>query len=90
MEQFVSHGWLWWILVGLVAGALAKALMPGDKKEPGGCLFTMLLGIAGSVVVGFIMRTVLGTSGSGSLIGSIVGATIGACLLIFLARKLAK
>ena len=88
MEQMVSHGWLWWILVGLVAGILAKMLMPGNKKEPSGCIMTIVLGIAGSVIVGFVMRTFLNTPGGGGLLGSIVGATIGAMLLIFIFRKL--
>lgn len=81
---------LWWIIVGLVAGALAKALMPGDKAEPKGCLMTMLLGIAGSVLTGLLMRTLLGTSGTGWLIPSIVGATLGAMLLIFVFRQFWK
>jgi uncharacterized membrane protein YeaQ/YmgE (transglycosylase-associated protein family) len=81
-------GLIWWIIVGLVAGVLAKALTPGTNREPQGCLMTIGLGIAGSLVVGFLMQLVLGTSGGGGLIGSIVGATIGAMLLIFLARKL--
>ena len=41
-----------WIIFGLIAGAIAKALMPG--KDPGGCIVTMLLGIAGAVVGGFV------------------------------------
>jgi uncharacterized membrane protein YeaQ/YmgE (transglycosylase-associated protein family) len=81
---------LYWIVVGLVAGGLAKALTPGSDKEPKGCLMTMLLGIGGSLLVGFIMSTFLDTSGGGGLIGTIIGATIGAMLLIFLFRKLWK
>ena len=88
LNQMVSHGWLWWILVGLVAGILAKMIMPGNKKEPSGCIMTCVLGIAGSVIVGFLMRTFMNTPGSGGLLGSIVGATIGAMLLIFVFRKL--
>lgn len=80
---------LWWILVGLVAGVLAKFLMPGDKKEPKGCLFTILLGIAGSLIVGFAMEA-LGFQRNGGTIATIIGATIGACILIFTFRKLWK
>lgn len=87
-NQMMSQGWLWWILVGLVAGILAKMLMPGSRKEPSGCIMTILLGIAGSVIVGFLMRNFMNTPGSGGLLGSIVGATIGAMLLIFLFRKM--
>ncbi len=43
---------LWMCLIGLVAGALAKLIMPG--KAPGGIIITMLLGIAGSLLAGFL------------------------------------
>lgn len=78
---------LWWILIGFVAGVLAKALMPGGNKEPKGCLMTIVLGIVGSVVMGFLMDA-LGFQRNGGLLPTLVGATIGACLLIFLFRKL--
>jgi uncharacterized membrane protein YeaQ/YmgE (transglycosylase-associated protein family) len=45
-------GILSWIVLGLVAGALAKFLMPG--KDPGGCIITMILGVAGAMIGGFI------------------------------------
>lgn len=79
--------WMWWIIVGGIAGILAKMLVPGNKGEPSGCLFTILLGIAGSLIVGFAMRTLLGTNGGGGLIGSIIGATVGAVILIMLFKK---
>jgi uncharacterized membrane protein YeaQ/YmgE (transglycosylase-associated protein family) len=78
---------LWWIIVGLVAGVLAKAITPGSDREPKGCLMTMALGIAGSLLVGFIMQAVFGAEGGGGFIGTIVGATIGAILLILIFRK---
>ncbi len=81
------HGFIWWILVGLIAGILAKALTPGTSKEPGGCVMTIVLGIAGSLIVGFLVRTFMG-GGNGGFISSIVGATLGAIILIILARKL--
>lgn len=80
---------LWWILIGFVAGVLAKALMPGGNKEPKGCLMTIVLGIVGSVLMGFLMDA-LGFQRNGGLLPTLVGATIGACLLIFLFRKLWK
>ena len=67
---------LWMCLIGLVAGALAKLIMPG--KDPGGIIVTMLLGIAGSLVAGFLGRS-LGwyQEGQGAgLILSVVGAII--------------
>lgn len=82
--------WIWLLVIGLIAGALAKAIMPGEKMEPKGCLMTSLLGVAGSLLVGFIMRQFLGTSGGGGTIGTIIGATIGACILIWLGRAFSK
>ena len=68
---------LWMILVGLVAGALAKLIMPG--KDPGGIIVTILLGIAGSVIAGLIGRAVgwyeAGSEGPG-ILASIVGALV--------------
>lgn len=81
---------LWWIIVGFIAGVLAKAVMPGDKHEPKGCAMTILLGIAGSLVTGFLMRAVFGEQGGGGFIGTIVGATLGAMLLILIFRKFWK
>ena len=53
MSQFMAnYGWLGWIIIGLIAGAIAKAIMPG--RDPGGCLLTILLGIGGAVLAGFL------------------------------------
>jgi len=76
-------GILAWIVLGLVAGAIAKLVMPGDQR--GGCLLTTLLGVAGAVVGGFIGRQ-LGYGGVetfswGSLGWAIMGSLI--LLLIF-------
>lgn len=84
------HPVIWWIIVGFIAGVLAKALMPGKKHEPQGCIMTILLGIAGSVVTGFLMRLLLGERGGGGFVGTIVGATLGAMLLILIFRKVWK
>ena len=69
-------GIFWMLLIGLVAGAAAKFIMPG--KDPGGIIVTILLGIAGSVVAGFLGRLVgIYEVGQGAgLIGSMVGAII--------------
>lgn len=47
-----------WIVFGLIAGAIAKAIMPG--RDPGGVIITILLGIAGSLIGGFVSRAFLG------------------------------
>jgi len=77
--------WLVFLFVGLVAGLLAKAIMPGTAKEPSGWLLTILLGIAGAYVGGFLGRTLLNTSPSNFLM-NIVFATIGAIVIIGLMR----
>lgn len=78
---------LYFIIIGLLAGALAKMLMPGGDKEPKGCLLTMLLGMVGAILMGFIADLLMG-GGRGGFIPSLVGATLGAMIVIFLFRKL--
>jgi uncharacterized membrane protein YeaQ/YmgE (transglycosylase-associated protein family) len=75
-------GWIWAAIVGLIAGALAKLIMPG--KDPGGILVTMLLGIAGSMLMTFIGRVVgWYRPGEG---GGLISAVIGALILLALYR----
>lgn len=76
-----------YLIVGLIAGALAKALMPGSKNEPKGCLLTMALGCAGAFIVGFVMHELLGREPGGP-VRSIIGATIGAIVLLAVFGKL--
>jgi uncharacterized membrane protein YeaQ/YmgE (transglycosylase-associated protein family) len=74
-----------WAIFGLIAGAIAKLLMPG--KDPGGLFVTLLLGIAGALVGGFIGRALWGSSGvTGWGLGSFALAIGGAVLLLFLYR----
>jgi uncharacterized membrane protein YeaQ/YmgE (transglycosylase-associated protein family) len=67
---------LWMCLIGLLTGAVAKLIMPG--RDPGGIIVTMLLGIAGSVVAGFLGRTLglYGPDQSAGLIMSVLGAIL--------------
>ena len=71
------------IIVGLIVGALAKLFMPG--RDPGGIIITILLGIAGSLVAGWIGRAVgwYQTPGSGP---GIIASIIGAMFLLLLYR----
>lgn len=78
----MSYGFLGWIVVGLIAGALAKWIMPG--KDPGGIIVTILIGIAGGLIGGFISST-LGLGGHGNLVNILV-ATAGAVLLLWIYR----
>ena len=78
-------GILAWIVFGLIAGAVAKMLMPG--KDPGGCIITILIGIAGAVLGGFI-GSLLGFGGvSGFDFRSFLIAVGGAILLLWLYRR---
>ncbi|MEM9884310.1 MAG: GlsB/YeaQ/YmgE family stress response membrane protein [Bacteroidota bacterium] len=77
---------IYWILLGLAAGALAKFLMPG--KDPGGWIITILLGIAGSVVGGFLGGLV--GIASSNMIGSLLIATGGAVVILILYRYFNK
>jgi uncharacterized membrane protein YeaQ/YmgE (transglycosylase-associated protein family) len=81
-------GFLSWIVLGIIAGALAKLLMPG--KDGGGWIITMVLGIAGAFVGGFLGSALgLGGGADGVNLGSIVTATAGAFILLFV-YKLVK
>jgi uncharacterized membrane protein YeaQ/YmgE (transglycosylase-associated protein family) len=74
-----------WIIFGLIAGAIAKLIMPG--RDPGGLIVTMLLGIAGALVGGFIGHALWGSSGvTGWGIGSFALAIGGAIILLALYR----
>ena len=73
-----------WIIIGLVAGALAKLIMPGD--DPGGIIVTILIGIAGAIVGGFL-ASLIGLA-EGGLIWTIIIPTIGAIILLAIYQML--
>jgi len=70
------------ILFGLIAGAIAKMLMPG--RDPGGIVITILLGIAGSLLGGFLFNAM--GIGGGARYAGLIGSVIGALILLFLYR----
>ncbi|MDQ3697920.1 MAG: GlsB/YeaQ/YmgE family stress response membrane protein [Gemmatimonadota bacterium] len=78
--------WLYWILLGLLAGGLAKFFVPG--RDPPGCIVTILLGLAGAMLGGWIgTRLGWGTVEAGELnLRSIAIATFGAILVLLLGR----
>lgn len=81
-------GILSWIVLGLIAGFLAKWIMPG--RDGGGFIMTTVLGIAGAFVGGWLGAFVgLGTTGEFSL-GSLGTAVVGALVLLFLYNQFAK
>jgi len=75
-----------WIVFGLVIGIIAKLLMPG--RDPGGFIVTILLGIAGALVGGFIGRA-LGFYGPGQTAGWLM-SILGAIILLALYRMLVR
>jgi uncharacterized membrane protein YeaQ/YmgE (transglycosylase-associated protein family) len=75
-------GILGWILFGLIVGALAKLVMPG--RDPGGIIVTILLGIAGAVLGGFVGQA-LGLYGEGDAAGFLM-SFLGAVILLALYR----
>lgn len=76
-------GIIWLIIFGAIVGAIAKLLMPG--RDPGGCIVTILLGIAGSVLGGFLLGLILPGRSMADPAGWI-GAILGAILLLWLYR----
>ena len=79
-------GILGWILFGLIVGAVAKFVMPG--RDPGGIIVTMLIGIAGAVLGGFIGRA-MGFYGEGESAGFLM-AFLGAVVLLALYRMMVR
>lgn len=80
-----QYGIIGWIIIGGIAGAIAKLIMPG--KDPGGCIVTVLLGIAGALVAGWIGKAVgwyETNEGAG-----FVAAVVGAFLLLLIYRLIA-
>ena len=75
-------GFLWWLIIGLVAGALARLLIPG--QQPMGCLVTIVLGLVGSVVGGFISSLIFGNKpmDPGFHASGLVMSTIGALIVL--------
>ena len=69
-----------WIVLGLIAGAIAKYLMPG--KTPGGIIVTIVLGIVGAIVGGFIFSAVGSTGVTGLNLWSMFVAVVGAVVVL--------
>jgi uncharacterized membrane protein YeaQ/YmgE (transglycosylase-associated protein family) len=85
MNLLTDYGWLGWILIGAIAGAIAKAIMPG--RDPGGCIVTILLGIGGAVLAGWV-GNMLGWYKQGEGAG-FIAAVVGAILILFIWRLIA-
>ncbi len=81
-----TYGFLGWIIIGALAGGLAKLIMPG--KDPGGCIVTILLGIAGALLAGFVGNA-LGWYSQGQA-GGFIAAVLGAIIILFIYRLIAR
>ena len=78
-------GILIWIIFGIIAGGLAKLIMPG--RDPGGCIVTILLGVAGAFLGGFLYETFLGGSSYMTFsVSSLIVAIIGALIILGIYR----
>jgi uncharacterized membrane protein YeaQ/YmgE (transglycosylase-associated protein family) len=76
--------WIIWIVLGLIAGILAKWIMPG--RDPGGFIVTIILGIVGALIGGFISVQLGFGDVTGFNLPSILIAVLGAMLLLFIYR----
>jgi uncharacterized membrane protein YeaQ/YmgE (transglycosylase-associated protein family) len=77
-------GLISWLIIGLIAGVVAKLMMPGE--DPGGFLATIFIGMLGALVGGLIVGVFGGTGATGINIWSILVATLGAIVLLALFR----
>lgn len=81
-----DRSFLGWILIGLVAGIIGKLIMPG--KDPGGCIVTILLGIAGALLAGFVAQAV-GLNVRGGFM-TYIAAIAGAVVILFIYRLIIR
>jgi uncharacterized membrane protein YeaQ/YmgE (transglycosylase-associated protein family) len=79
------HGFIWFLLIGLLAGWIANQLMKGSGM---GLVGNLIVGVVGALLGGFLFA-LLGLTSTG-LIGSLVTATVGACVLLWLIGVLKK
>ena len=79
-------GIIGWIILGLLAGAIAKAIMPGS--DPGGIIVTILIGIVGAVLGGFLANELLGVDAMDEFfdVSTWLAAIVGALILLFIYR----
>ena len=87
MSQYLAdYGWLTWIIIGLLAGLIAKAITPG--RDPSGCIVTILLGIGGAVLAGFLGQQLdWYQPGEGA---GFLAAIVGAVLILLVYRLFAR
>lgn len=86
MNLMADYGFLGWIIIGALAGAVARLIMPG--RGPRGCIVTILLGVCGALLAGFLAHQ-LGWDDNNSGAG-FIAAVIGAIIILFIHRLVAR
>jgi uncharacterized membrane protein YeaQ/YmgE (transglycosylase-associated protein family) len=75
-----------WIIIGLIAGALAGFFVPGRERM--GCIGTMLIGILGGIIGGFVWTNLLNQDQASGWLGALILATIGSIIVLFIIRAM--
>ena len=75
---------IWWLIIGLIAGALARLIMPG--RDPMGIIATILLGIVGSIVGGLVSWAIWGTQDGRIHASGLILSILGAILVLWIWR----
>ena len=86
MNLLADYGFLAWIVIGALAGILARLITPG--RDPGGCILTILLGVAGALLAGYVGNLV-GWYESGEGAG-FIAAVLGAIVILFIYRMVSR
>jgi uncharacterized membrane protein YeaQ/YmgE (transglycosylase-associated protein family) len=79
-------GFIWWLVIGLVAGALARLIMPG--KDPMGLLATIILGIVGSILGGLVSTLIWGSGTGGFQPAGLLLSLVGAIIVLWVYRMM--
>ena len=77
-------GFIWWLIIGLIAGALARLIMPG--RDPMGIIATILLGIVGSIIGGLVSVAIWGSGGNGFRPAGLLLSILGAIVVLWIWR----
>jgi uncharacterized membrane protein YeaQ/YmgE (transglycosylase-associated protein family) len=82
-------GIIWTIIIGLIAGVVAKFLVPGDRHEPSGFVLTAILGVVGAIVATYLGQAIgwYDADEGAGLIGAVVGAVIVLLVWGFIAKR---
>jgi uncharacterized membrane protein YeaQ/YmgE (transglycosylase-associated protein family) len=80
--------WIGWIIIGLLAGGIAGFFVPGRERY--GCLGTVLIGIAGGLIGGWLWTSVLGQDPAGGFLGALLIAVIGSALVLSVIRAMTR